>query len=173
MLTQPATTKQLAAWKTVWQAYRGRLQPNRKPGAALLRYLRETYVLTPVRAKEAANAVADNVTMNPPFAEKLPAGVAPAPKTFFVENAGNGAKFYQKENRDDPALWGGKAERIFVGLDTVTGFFMVEGSTLLWDELYAFRGLDARDLQNPYCVAEYIACLRRFGMLGQVTGSAE
>jgi hypothetical protein len=54
---------------------------------------------------------------------------------------------------------------IFVGVDLVTGYFHVEGSGLLWDELYAFRGLDAMDIQNYVCVAQYILCLKRFGLL--------
>ena len=41
---------------------------------------------------------------------------------------------------------------------------MVEGSSLLWDELYVFRGLDEQDLENYVCVAEYIACMRRFSL---------
>ena len=41
---------------------------------------------------------------------------------------------------------------------------MVEGTSLLWDELYAFRGLDAQDLENYVCVAEYIACMQRFSL---------
>ena len=45
-----------------------------------------------------------------------------------------------------------------VGQDS--GFFCVEGSSLLWDELYVRRGLDRQDLQSPYCVAEYLACLQ-------------
>jgi hypothetical protein len=36
---------------------------------------------------------------------------------------------------------------------------------MLWDELYAFQGIDEADIQNPYCVAQYIACLKRFKLL--------
>ena len=50
---------------------------------------------------------------------------------------------------------------IFVGIELLSGFFCVEGSSLLWDELYVRRGLDRQDLQSPYCVAEYLACLQR------------
>ncbi|PKP63241.1 MAG: hypothetical protein CVT86_05735 [Alphaproteobacteria bacterium HGW-Alphaproteobacteria-8] len=32
----------------------------------------------------------------------------------------------------------------------------------------AFRGLDAEDLENYYLVAEYVACLRRFGLLDDI-----
>ncbi len=39
---------------------------------------------------------------------------------------------------------------------------MVEGSSELWNELFAFRGLDEEDLKNYYLVAEYISCLKQF-----------
>ena len=80
-----------------------------------------------------------------------------------MENEGNGCALYAAAEKE-AALWQERRERIFVGLDTVTGFFMVEGSSLLWDELYAFRGLDAQDLENYVCVAEYIACMQRFSL---------
>ena len=57
---------------------------------------------------------------------------------------------------------------IFVGIDLVSGYFLVEGSSLLWDELYAQRGLNETDLENFYSVAEYIQCLKRFDMLDRV-----
>ena len=31
----------------------------------------------------------------------------------------------------------------------------------LWDELCAFQGLDEADLQNSYCVAQYISLLEK------------
>ena len=37
--------------------------------------------------------------------------------------------------------------------NVVTGFFMVEGSTMLWDELCAVRGLDERDLKNVVSIS--------------------
>ena len=49
-------------------------------------------------------------------------------------------------------------DTIFVAIDEITGTFHVELSVLLWDELFAFRGLDAADLENCYLVAEYLAC---------------
>ena len=41
----------------------------------------------------------------------------------------------------------------------------MEGSSLLWDELYAYRGLNEPELENYYSVAEYVSCLNRFGLL--------
>ena len=99
---------------------------------------------------------------NAPFAEKLPKGMKPSAVTFFVENTGIGRILYEKKDEVFTE------EKIFVGVDIVSGYFCVEGSSMLWDELYAFQGLDETDLQNFYCVAEYISCLKRFGMLEDI-----
>lgn len=163
MIIKEPTTEMLAEWKSIWSQYHGTLRPNRKSGTELLQYLQDKYVLTEICDKNASDAVVSNITMNAPNAEKLPEGAVPAPRTFFLENTGNGERFYQDENKDPADVWGGSITKIFVGIDTVTGFFMVEGSTMLWDELCAFRGLDQKDLQNYVCVAEYIASLQRFG----------
>lgn len=103
--------------------------------------------------------------MNSYYAEKLPKGTDPITKAFFLENIENGEIFYCDGNRGGTDIWGGEISRIFVGIDLVTGFFMAEGSTMLWDELYAFRGLDEQDLKNYVCVAKYINCLKRFDLL--------
>ena len=58
-----------------------------------------------------------------------------------------------------------KGRKIFIGVDLASGYFMVEGSSMLWDELCAFQGLDAKDIENYYCVAQYISCLKRFNKL--------
>ena len=60
----------------------------------------------------------------------------------------NGKLLYEKQDNIF------KGEDIFVGIEMETGFIHVEGSSLLWDELFAFRGLDTDDLKNIYLVAE-------------------
>ncbi|MDP4153807.1 MAG: hypothetical protein Q8865_10305 [Bacillota bacterium] len=170
MLTQEPTAEMLETWKSVWKQYKSRLKPNRKSGQELLDYLSQKYVLTEIHEKKATDAVFLNVTKNKFLAAKLPDGSVPLPRTFFLENRGKGEIFYQNENKDKEELWGGDITRIFVGIDTASGYFMVEGSTMLWDELCAFRGVDEADIQNYFCVAQYIACLKRFDLLKNVLG---
>ena len=57
---------------------------------------------------------------------------------------------------------------IIAGIELETGFFHIEGSSALWDQLFAFRGLDETDLKNFYLVAEYINCIKRFDRLEEV-----
>ncbi|WP_394968969.1 hypothetical protein [Candidatus Allofournierella merdipullorum] len=166
MITQRPTEEMIAQWKAVWRENKDRLSPNRKTGPQVLEYLQKRYPLTELSDPEALKAIACDVTMNEYWAEKLPAGTAPSPRAFYLENEGAGRRFYLPENRDDPELWGGSVERIFVGVDLASGFYMVEGSTLLWDELRAFQGLDEKDLQNFVMVAQYLEAQERMNRTG-------
>ncbi len=152
MLCIEPTPETLGEWRHIHQKYRSRLSPNRKSGAELIAFLQSRYVLTEFEDPYASSIVSDNITENPHSAAKLPEGTLPRPRTFWLENAGAGTKFFT----DDPIYR--DQTRIFVGIDEVTGEFHIEMSHLLWDELFAFRGLDADDLENCYLVAEYIAC---------------
>lgn len=156
MLMQEATPELLAHWKAVFQAHHDHLQPNRKTGPELLAYLRGRYPLVERCDAEALMTVSENVLQNPPLREKLPPGKPPLPRAFTVAREGAGLLLYAAQD----AVFRGSD--IFVGIDLESGYFCVEGSSLLWDELYAFRGLDKADIENYYCVAEYIACLERF-----------
>lgn len=167
MLTREPTKELLQEYKSIWMQYKDQLRPNRKSGRELLDYLQQKYILTEIWDKEAADAVVLSVTKNQPYKEKLPVGMAPVPRTFFLENAGNGEVFYTSENKDPIDIWGGDITRIFIGIDLTTGYFIAEGSTMLWDKIYAFRGLDEEDLKNYVRVAQYILALKRFGLLQQ------
>jgi hypothetical protein len=106
MLTQPPTPEMLQEWKITWNKYKDILRPNRKSGQELLDYLDNKYILTEIHEKKAIDTVSLNVTMNKCLAERLPNGTVPLPRTFFLENMGNGEIFYKSENKDSIELWG-------------------------------------------------------------------
>jgi len=163
MQTTQATKQDIERWKQIYQQYRPRLKPNRISGATLYAYLESRYPLLPLDDPRANRLVTENILSNKVFARQLPKGCMPEPVCCTIARAGNGTDLYRKQD----AVF---AETdILVGIDLVSGYFLVEGSSLLWDELYARRGLNEDDLENTYCVAEYIACLQRFGMLDQVS----
>ncbi|WP_324359744.1 hypothetical protein [Acetivibrio sp.] len=168
MITEKPTIDMLEEWKSIWMQYKDMLKPNRKSGKELIEYLQNKYILTEINEKRALDAIIYNVTMNKVHAEKLPAGKTPIPRAFYLERAGNGEIFYRDENKDPDDVWNGSITKIFTGIDEVTGFFMVEGSTMLWDEMCAFQGLDEKDLQNFVCVAQYINALKRFDLLKNI-----
>lgn len=168
MITKEPTEAMVKEWKSIWLQYKDKLTPNRKTGKELLDYLQQNYVLTEIQEKNVTEMIIDNIIMNIYYAEKLLAGTQPLPRAFYLENKGSGEKFYQPENKDENDVWGDEITRIFVGIDIASGFFMVEGSCMLYDELYVFLGLDEMDINNFVCVAEYINTLKRFNLLQDV-----
>ena len=169
MITGQPDEKTLSEWKELWMRYKDGLHPNRKSGRELLTYLQSNYALRERFDPTALDAVSWSVMSNEYLAEKLPAGRQPIPRMFSLENAGKGRKFYLAENQDNEELWGAPSTEILVGVDLASGYYMVQGSTLLWDELCAFQGLDERDLQNYVSTAQYIRALER---VGKLTGKA-
>ncbi len=162
MLMQEATPEMIAGWKAVFNEYSQRLHPNRKGAGDVIEYLEGKYQLAELADEEWKLVVAGNVMLNEFNANKLPAGKTVAPRVFRVLNSGQAQLLYR--HQDDVF----KGQDIILGIDMETGFFHVEGSSLLWDELFAFRGMDKDDLTNYYLVAEYIACLKKFDMLEKV-----
>lgn len=168
MISSKPTKEQIDNFKSIFEQYKDKLEPNRKSGRELEKYLRGKYILTPIEDKRAANVVRLNVTRNKPFAEKLPKGKEPMPVVFYVENKGEGSRLYHPENQDDKTFCDGVYKKIFVGIDLESSYYTVEGSSLLWDELCAFIGLDEKDLTNFVCVANYITALKHTGLLQNV-----
>ncbi|PWR73700.1 hypothetical protein [Methanospirillum lacunae] len=156
MLMQEPSPEMINEWKDTFNKHRATLVPNKKTGQEILTYLVQKYPITELREDAKKQVVIDNIIQNECHAAKLPDGKMPTPRVFLIENTGLGTYLY--ENQDD--VFAGN--NIIVGIDLVTAYYLVEGSSLLWDELFAFRGLDNDDINNFYLVAEYIACTRKF-----------
>ena len=161
MQTTPVTEEDISRWKKVYAEYKPRLKPNRISGVELYAYLDSHYPLRPLDDERAHQMVKYNILKNECFARQLPAGMQPEPICCVIEPVGNGTALYRARE----AVFADC--EIIVGIDLVSGYILVEGSSALWDELTAQRGLNEDDLENFYCVAEYISCLSRFGLLEQ------
>lgn len=164
MQISPVTPEQVAQWKHTYADYHERLHPNRKTGAELLTALKERYPLRELSGEVTKKVVCDSVLLNDALRAQLPEGKQPDPACFIVRRTGAGMTLYDQQD----ACYNGID--IFVGIDLASGWFCVEGSSLLWDEMLAFRGLNEMDLQNFYSVAEYVGCMKRFGKLESVLG---
>jgi len=162
MLMQEPTPELTEEWKRTYRRYGTRLTPNRKKGAEVLRYLKNKYPLEEAADERWKQIVLANMLHDRHLLEKLPAGKTPRAVAFHVLETGAGKTLYEKQDE----LF--KGMNITAGVEIETAAFHVEGSSLLWDELFAFRGLDEKDLKNYYLVAEYVSCLKRFGMLEKV-----
>jgi len=138
MLTQEAAADMVEEWKKLYDEHRGFLYPNRKTGKELDAYVRDKYEVHPIQTKEADNVVIENIMCNRVFKEKLPDNMQPCPITYHTDE-----------------------QKVFIGIDLVSGYFCVEGSEQIYDDLFAFRGLDEKDLNNVFMVAEYVKCIKK------------
>ena len=156
MLNSNPTKEMVLEWKMTFDLYRNKMLPNRKKAQELIEYLVEKYPVSLIQDPGYDQVVIDNIIMNDQYSKKLKYQKAPTPVIYLLKNEGLGKALYDKQ---DDLFTGSK---IVIGIDTETGYFLVEGSSCLWDELFAFRGLDADDLKNYYLVAEYINCLKKY-----------
>ncbi len=162
MLTRKITPELVRQWKDVAETYRPLLNPNKKTGSEICSYLTGKYSVRELRADSLRDVVEDNIHSNECHARKMPADTIPKVSGFLIDNTGMGKYLY--ENQDE--MFRGNA--ILAAVELHSAYVLVEGSSLLWDELCAFRGLDEEDLANYYQVAEYVACLKRFDLLDSV-----
>ena len=140
MLTHEATRSEIEEWKRIFEEYRGKIRPCRRSGEELAAYLKKRYSAVRTDDREMLAATAGNVLENECYREKLPEGKEP------------------------------RAE-VFVGLEAETGAFFMESSALspdeyadLYDEVFFFRGLDEKDLENFFLVAEYVKAAEKYGL---------
>lgn len=166
MLMQEPVPELVKKWKAIYVEYKTKLYPNKKTALEIIEYLKQKYPITEKTEQELKQVVVNNVLLNECYSKKLPNSKTPVAKVFYIENMGLGKHLYEKQ--DDVF----KGNNIIVGVELNSAFFMVEGSSMLWDELFAFRGLDEDDLNNFYLVAEYITCLQKFDMLETVLARA-
>lgn len=153
MLSHPPTPEDVLAWRETAARARPHLSPNRKSADEIASYLEAHYPVIASPDPRLHDVVAQNILRNDFFARKVPAGTRLDTRVFLLCNEGPGRILYQ----DREAIYQGSP--IIIGLETQSRFFLVEGSSALHDELTAFAGLDAADIENDYLVAEYVACL--------------
>lgn len=136
MLTTAPTSEMIAEWKRVFKTYRSSLIPNRKSGSEVDQYFREKYSHQIFDNAEFLEVVSLNITENDCFRSKLPENTLPNIQSY-------------------------KTGNVLVGIDLCTGEFHIEGENIeevipIHDDLFAYRGLDAEDLNNFFLVAEYV-----------------
>ncbi|HYH01613.1 MAG TPA: hypothetical protein VEC37_00785 [Bacillota bacterium] len=149
-------------WKAVYEQYKLRLSLNNKPIMQVIEYLKLKYPLKEETSDRFKEIVVANIKMNEQLALKIPAGKELTPIVFTVSNEGNAIRLYETREKFYNGI------PIIIGMEVETGYFFVEGSTELADEVTAFKGLDEHDIQNYYIVANYIRCLKKYQLLENV-----
>lgn len=150
MLTEMPTEEMIRKWKRVYSEYKGKLKPNRKSSYELVEYLKNSYSLKEIDDRQFENMVTEEMMENDFSMEKLEKGKTPRIVSFKVLNKGRGERLYKKQDKVFKGI------DIIVCVDMETGYFHIEGSSILYDELFKFRGLDEQDLSNYFLVYEYV-----------------
>lgn len=143
MLTKRPTAEIIKEWERIFQENRNALMPNRRTGAEVDEYFRKKYGYEVLDSEKMREIVEYNIMHSNHNKEKLPEGMLPI------------INLYKVKDSD-----------VIVGIDSVTGFFQVEGKDTekleeIFDDLFAFRGLDAMDIENYFLVAQYIECTNK------------
>lgn len=138
MLTTKPTVEMIKEWKELYEEHCKSLKPNRKSGMEVDAYFRKEYAPVIFDSNEFKKVVEANILSNTYESEKLPEGKLPQIVTYKIES-GN----------------------IMVGIDLVTGYIHVESENMdktekVYNDLFAFRGLDETDLDNYFLVGQYI-----------------
>lgn len=165
MITSEMSQAQLAQYKEIWHQYKNRLFVNRKSGEQLIQYLKSKYDLTIYENHEAKKAAEFCILANAFTNEKRKDDAAPNVQMYYIEKTKASASLYAQTNAFLEACRRENAMRILVSVDLASGYYQVEGSPLLWDELCVYQGVDEFDIQNFVCVGEYVNCLKRFNLL--------
>ncbi len=160
LMTKP-DPEMIKEWKSTYEQYKDKLYPNKKTITEILNYLNQKYQLTEIFDEKVDFVIKGNAAENP-LLEYQPKKNILKSRGFYVDNSGAGKILYEKQ---DKIFEGSK---IIVGIEYETNFFLVEGSSFLYDELTAFHGLNEKELSNYFAVARYISCLSKFGMLNSV-----
>ena len=141
MLTTEPTSEMIAEWKRIFEIYHSSLIPNRKSGNEVDQYFREKYAYRLFDNAQFREIASLNIIENDYFKSKLPKNTLP------------NIQSYQTSD-------------VFVAIDLSTGEFHIEGENIeevipIHDDLFAYRGLDAEDINNFFLVAEYVKLTQR------------
>lgn len=136
MLTTEPTSEMIAEWKRIFEIHHSALTPNRKSGNEVDRYFRGKYSFQLFDNAEFQEMASLNITENDYFKSKLPRDTLP------------NIQSYQTGN-------------VLVAIDLCTGEFHLESENIeevipIYDDLFVYRGLDEKDLNNFFLVAEYV-----------------
>lgn len=136
MLTTEPTQEMMTEWKRIFESRHADMRPNRKSGTEVDAYFRGHYPYQQFNSSEFREMVAAEIMENDFQREKLPEDMLPDVQTYIVGD-------------------------ILIGIDINSGEFHVESEDIdntvsLYDDLFVFRGLDEKDLNNFFLVAEYV-----------------
>lgn len=153
MLMQKPTKELIMEWKDIYNNNKENLIPNKKDGLEIVKYLEDKYSVVEIENQKLEKAVYENITLNEYSKSKLN-GRNPIIKLFEVRDE----RLYLTQDEIFKGI------KIVVGIELNSSYIFVEGSSMLYDELIAFTGLDKDDIKNYFLAAQYIQCKDKFNM---------
>lgn len=143
MLTTRPTAEMIKDWQKTFEENHNALFPNRKTGKEVDEHFKSRYEYEELDSPKQKEIIEYNIMHSNHNKAKLPEGVLPQ------------VAIYRLRDSD-----------IIIGIDKITGFFQIEGEDTekvaeIYDELFAFRGLDGMDIENYFLVAQYIECTNK------------
>ncbi len=155
MLMQEPTEDMIKECKEIFNQYKDKIKPNKKEGVDIIKYLENHYSITEIQDNELESIVESNIKDNEFNSNKIK-GENPIIRMFEINNNGKSKELYKKQDNIFKGI------KIIVGIELKTSFIFVEGSSYLYDELTAYKGLDEEDIKNYFLVSQYIKCKEKF-----------
>ena len=120
-------------WKAIYETERPHLKPNAITGEALTRYIEDRFAVQPSEDESLQNAVRGMLAQSALVRLKVGDGEV-RPVAYRI---------------DDGTV---------IGVDLLTGIFIVQDNMAVRDELTYVRGLDESDLENVLLTVDWIRC---------------
>lgn len=158
----------------IFAQYAPILKPNKKPVTEILEYIKSKYSTeegTSARSKK----VVEMTVLGSFYTGKSPDEIPMDITVLYLKNEGSATSLYDLQEQEYMNLVTTKMIKDFevpfisspirIGAERITDYMFVDGSQALADEIVIMRGLDEKELQNKYQVANYIQTLRKFKLI--------
>ena len=156
MIFAPATKELLEEWKQTHSIFASKLKPNKKDAKSVVEFITDKYNVEWVLDENLLNGISDCIIANRFISQKLNNDSKPRIVAFTIIKDEKSYTLYNNQE----SMW--EKCPIFVAIDLETGWLQVEGSCELYDELFAFQGLDKLDIENIVRVSDYISCIKKY-----------
>ena len=163
--------------ENIFAEYAPILKPNRKSVPEILEYIKSRYPAEEDNSPRLKKVVEMNVLGNF-HKDKSDKEVSLKVTVLCIKNEGTGAALYNLQQQEHKEFITKMKQRvknskeylyenipIRIGAEEVYDYMFTEGSEALGDQITIFRGLDEKELQNKYLLANYVQTLKKYKII--------
>ena len=99
MIMKEPTKENEKEWKRIYNQYKDKIQPNKKDGADIIKYLKNNYSIAEFQSDKLEKVVVNNIRNNKFYSNKLNDS-NPIIRVFKVNNIGKGKDLYNKQDKE-------------------------------------------------------------------------